>query len=318
VNSGEPAMGFCPTDGVELLTQFRIDAGLECGVAHNIVGRYFGRVPRPTAFSCRLLLRDGKIYQRGYELIDDILSMAAPKADARVAYGRDPNQFVDLRIANGTGPHAVAVCIHGGYWRAKYDLEYLGHLCAGLTARGITTANVEYRRVGNAGGGWPGTFADVRSAYQFVVQNAGRYRMDTKCVIVVGHSAGGQLALCLAAHEAVRAAVSLAGVVDLERAYELHLSKDAVVEFLGGTPREVGDHYREADPMRLAIRAPQYLLHGVKDEDVPPELSRNYAGAKAKENVRLTMIEGATHFDLVDPRSRFWRDVERIVMEAVS
>ncbi len=246
---------------------------------------------------------------------EDILSLAAPKADVRVGYGSDPNQFVDLRMARGKDPHAAAVCIHGGYWRAKYDLEYLGHLCAALAGRGITTANVEYRRVGNAGGGWPGTFADVRAAYQFVVQNASRYSIDARRTIVVGHSAGGQLALCLAAHEGVRGAVSLAGVVDLQRAYELHLSDDAVVEFLGGMPREVGDHYREADPMRLAIEARQYLLHGVKDEDVPPELSRNYARAKVKEDVRLTMIEGAGHFELVDPRSGAWGDVERVVVE---
>jgi acetyl esterase/lipase len=248
---------------------------------------------------------------------EDTLTLAAPKADARVAYGGDANQFMDLRLARGRGPHATAVCIHGGYWRAKYDLEYLGHLCATLTARGITTANIEYRRVGNAGGGWPGTFADIRAAYQFVVQNAGRYSIDVRRVIVVGHSAGGQLALCLAAHEAgVRAAVSLAGVLDLRRAYELHLSNDAVVEFLGGTPREVGDHYREADPMRLAIRSRQYLLHGMTDEDVPPELSRNYARAKAKEDVRLTMIEKAGHFELVDPQSGVWGDVENVVVMA--
>lgn len=248
---------------------------------------------------------------------EDILSLPAPKADVRAAYGSDSNQFVDLRIAHGKGLHPSAICIHGGYWRAKYDLEYLGHLCAALTVQGITTANLEYRRVGNPGGGWPGTFADVRSAYQFVEQNAGRYGIDAKRVIVLGHSAGGQLALCLAAHEAVRAAVSLAGVVDLQRAYALHLSNDAVMEFLGGTPKEVADHYREADPMRLAIGSRQYLLHGLKDQDVPPELSRNYSEAKAKEDVRLTMIEGTTHFDLVDPRSGTWRDVERIVMEAV-
>lgn len=249
---------------------------------------------------------------------DDILGLAAPKANVRVAYGNDPNQFVDLRMADGKGPHAAAVCIHGGYWRARYDLEYLGHLCAALTARGVTTANVEYRRVGNAGGGWPGTFADIRAAYQFMTQNSARYGIDTKRAIVVGHSAGGQLALCLAAQEVVRAAVSLAGVVDLQRAYELHLSHDAVREFLGGTPQEVADHYREADPMRLGIKGRQYLLHGVEDEDVPSELSQNYARAKAKEGVRLLMMKGATHFDLVDPRSGAWKDVERILLEAVS
>ena len=186
---------------------------------------------------------------------DDILSLPAPKADARMAYGSDQNQFVDLRIPQSKGPHPLAICIHGGYWRARYDLEYLGHLCAALTATGLATANVEYRRVGNPGGGWPGTFSDIRCAYQFVMQKAQQYHFDAQHVIVLGHSAGAQLALCLAAHEAgLAGAISLAGVIDLQRAYELHLSNNAVVEFLGGTPREVADHYREADPMKLAIR----------------------------------------------------------------
>lgn len=251
---------------------------------------------------------------------DDILNLTAPKADARVAYGGDGNQFVDLRLPKSKGPHPVAVCIHGGYWRAKYDLEYLGHLCAALTAKGVATANVEYRRVGNAGGGWPGTFADIRAAYQLLMQNTRQYEFDAQRAVVLGHSAGGQLALCLAAREAgVKAAVSLAGVVDLQRAYELHLSNDAVVEFLGGTPAEVADHYREADPMRLAIGARQWLVHGTADDVVPPALSRDYASAKlkAKEDTRLLTIGGAGHFEIVDPRSGAWKEVEHVVIEGV-
>jgi acetyl esterase/lipase len=251
---------------------------------------------------------------------DDILSLAAPKADVRVAYGSDQNQFVDLRLPKGKGPHALAIVIHGGYWRAKYDLEYAGHLCAALTAKGIAAANVEYRRVGNAGGGWPGTFADIRAGYQSLTQNARKYKFDTQRIVVMGHSAGGQLGLCLAAHETgVKAAISLAGVVDLQRAYALHLSNDAVAEFLGGTPAEVADHYREADPTKLAIRARQWLVHGATDDVVPPAFSRDYVSAKQKtnEDVRLVEIAGAGHFEVVDPRSQAWKNVERVVMEAV-
>jgi len=250
---------------------------------------------------------------------DDILSLAAPKADARVAYGSDENQFVDLRLPKGTGPHPLAMIVHGGYWRAKYNLGYMGHLCAALTAKGVATVNVEYRRVGNAGGGWPGTFADIRAAYQFLLQNARKYEFDAKRVLVMGHSAGGQLALCLAAHETgVTAAISLAGVVDLQRAYELHLSNDAVVEFLGGTPAEVGDHYREADPMRLVIAARQWLVHGAEDDVVPAAFSKDYVRAKVKrkEDARLVEIAGAGHFEVVDPRAAAWKDVERVVMDA--
>jgi acetyl esterase/lipase len=251
---------------------------------------------------------------------DDILSLAAPKADARVAYGGDENQFVDLRLPKKKGPHALGIVIHGGYWRARYDLEYAGHLCAALTAKGIATANLEYRRVGNAGGGWPGTFADIRAGYHFLTQNARKYEFDARRIVAIGHSAGGQLGLCLAAHETgVKAAISLAGVVDLQRAYALHLSNDAVVEFLGGTPAEVADHYREADPMKLAIRARQWLMHGAGDDVVPPALSKDYVSAKQKmkEDARLVEISGAGHFEVVDPRSGAWKEVERAVIEAV-
>jgi acetyl esterase/lipase len=251
---------------------------------------------------------------------DDILSLVAPRADSRVAYGGDGNQFLDLRMPSGKGLHGLAISIHGGYWRAKYDLEYMGHLCAALTAKGIATANLEYRRVGNLGGGWPGTFADVRAGFQLLLQNAGKYGFDLRRVVVMGHSAGGQLGLCLAARESgVKAVISLAGVVDLRRAYALHLSNDAVVEFLGGTPAEVADHYREADPMKLGIGARQWLVHGTADDVVPPEFSRDYVGAKqkAKEDARLVEIAGAGHFEVVDPRAGAWKDVERVVVEAV-
>jgi acetyl esterase/lipase len=250
---------------------------------------------------------------------DDILDSAPPKADARVVYGGDANQFVDLRMPKAKGAHALAIVIHGGFWRAKYDLGYAGHLCAALAAKGIASANLEYRRVGNAGGGWPGTFADVRAGYQFLLQNAQKYGFDGRRVLVIGHSAGGQLGLCLAARESgVKAVVSLAGVVDLQRAYALHLSHDAVVEFLGGTPAEVGDHYREADPMRLTIAARQWLVHGAEDDTMPPAFSRDYVAAKQKmkEDARLVEIVGAGHFDVMDPRAAAWKDVERVVIEA--
>ncbi|MGA8765240.1 MAG: prolyl oligopeptidase family serine peptidase [Candidatus Sulfotelmatobacter sp.] len=252
--------------------------------------------------------------------VDDILSLPAPKADSRVAYGNDANQFADLRVPKVKGPYALVINIHGGYWRAKYDLNHAGFLCAALTAKGIATANLEYRRVGNAGGGWPGTFADVRAGYQFLMQNAGKYEFDAKRVAITGHSAGAQLGLCLAAHESnVKTVVSLAGVVDLQRAYALHLSNDAVVEFLGGTLAEVPDHYREADPMKLAVPARQWLIHGSADDVVPVNFSQSYVKKKRneKEDAQLMEIAAAGHFDLIDPRTVAWKEVERAVMEAV-
>ena len=256
---------------------------------------------------------------------DDILSLAPPPADERFAYGSDPNQFIDLRLPSKPQTHAfpLVINIHGGFWRAKYTLNHAGHLCAALTARGVATANVEYRRVGNEGGAWPGTFADIRSAYQALRQRAASFRLDPSRIVVMGHSAGGQLALCLAAQEpSVKAIASLAGVVDLRRAYELHLSNDAVVEFLRGTPSEVPDHYRDADPMQLAIpKAHQVLIHGSADETVPPEFSRDYVAAKRKrspkEHARLLEIAAADHLDVIDPRSNACNKVEDTVLELI-
>ncbi len=253
---------------------------------------------------------------------DDILSLTPPPADKRVPYGNDPNQFFDLRLPKGKqGPFPLVMNIHGGFWRAKYGLEHAGHLCAALTAAGFVTANIEYRRVGNEGGAWPGTFEDVRSAFGYLRQNSRQLSFDSQKIVAIGHSAGGQLALCLAAHEAAaRSVISLAGVVDLQRAYQLHLSNDAVVEFLRGTPKEVPDHYREADPMQLSIpQARQWLIHGSVDGTVPCDFSREYVATKGKhtgtgtEDVHLLEVDGASHFDLIDPRSTAWEKVTETV-----
>jgi acetyl esterase/lipase len=246
---------------------------------------------------------------------EDILTLPPPPADARLAYGTDANQFGDLRVPKIKGPFPVAMVIHGGYWRAKYDLAHTGHLCAALTAKGIATWNIEYRRVGNAGGGWPGTFEDIRTAYRYIPQMAKKYDLDPAKILVMGHSAGGQLALCLAAHESsLKQAVSLAGVVDLQKAWEEHLSDNAVVAFLGGKPNEVPDHYREADPMQLAIdhATTQWLIHGAADDTVPSYFSRQYAELKKTrgEDVHYLEISTAGHFDLIDPHSSAWPKVE--------
>jgi acetyl esterase/lipase len=249
---------------------------------------------------------------------EDILTLPPPPADARLSYGTDPNQFGDIRIPKTKGPFPVVMMIHGGYWRAKYDLAHCGHLCAALTAKGIATWNIEYRRVGNPGGGWPGTFEDIRNAFRYVAQMAKRYDFDSTKVAVMGHSAGGQLALCLAAHESsLKRVISLAGVVNLQQAWEQHLSNNAVVEFLGGKPSEVIEHYREGDPMQQKVdhATTQWLIHGAADDVVPSYFSRQYAELKKKngEDVHYTEISTAAHFDLIDPRSNAWPQVENTV-----
>ena len=248
---------------------------------------------------------------------EHILTDTPPPADARLRYGDDEFQFGDVRLPKGAGPFAAAIFIHGGFWRARYDLKHASFLCAALTKAGFVTLNLEYRRVGNPGGGWPGSFEDVTAGYQFLRQLAGKYPIDTKRILVLGHSAGGQLALALAAHHnSMRAVVSLAGVVNLRRAWDLHLSNDAVAEFLGGDPQRVPDHYHEASPAELEIHCKQLLIHGSEDDIVPVQMTRDYARQKLekRETVSLLEIPKIGHFEIVDPQSTVWSKVEKAVL----
>ncbi len=254
----------------------------------------------------------------------DIITRKPLDADMRLTYGTDPNQFVDVRVPPGKGPHPVVFFIHGGYWRSRYDLGYAGHVCDALKKARTASWNVEYRRVGNSGGGWPGTFEDVRAAYHLLLNSAKEHgsKFDPRRICVAGHSAGGHLALCLAAFEkTVTRAVSLAGVLDLRRAWELHLSNNAVVEFLGGTPAEVPEHYREASPAEHAIpHAHQVLIHGTADTEVPYEISKSYAEGKKKsgERVELLTLTNVEHFEIVDPGSAVWPKVHESIQKTLS
>jgi acetyl esterase/lipase len=240
-------------------------------------------------------------------MMQDILELEPPKADKRVKYGADALNFADVRWPAVKKPWPAVMNIHGGFWRAAYDLTHAGHLCASLTKAGIATFNIEYRRVGDPGGSWPGTFEDIRNAYAYVRQNAAAMGCDPERIAMMGHSAGGHLAVCLAGHESsVTRVVSLAGVLDLRKAYDLHLSNNAVVEFLGGTPEQMPDHYKEASPFELKVKAKQVVVAGSKDDIVPPDFSSRYAAEKKKrgETVDLVEIREAGHFELIDPRTK--------------
>jgi len=225
----------------------------------------------------------------------------------RIPYGIDPLQFCELTIPEDGGPHPVAIVIHGGFWRAKYDLGYIRPVCDALVDRGIAAWNMEYRRIGNPGGGWRGTFDDVAAGTDHLASIAARFQLDMNRMIVIGHSAGGHLALWLAAEKKFFAgAISLAGVVDLRRSWELQLGNNVVEEFLGGNPNEVPDRYAFASPIeRLPLGLSQKLFHGTKDENVPIEISERYGqAAQARgDAAELIRLEGSGHFELVDVRT---------------
>ncbi|MCH6161243.1 alpha/beta hydrolase family protein [Streptomyces marispadix] len=210
-----------------------------------------------------------------------LLGLEPVPPERTVAYGRHPSQVVDFYGTDGFGPRVTV--LHGGYWREAYDRTHLSAFAAALAARGMAVELVEYRRVGG-GGGWPETPRDIGAALD---------HLGTPNVLL-GHSAGGHLALW-AASQRERAAdrvVAVAPVADLARAHQLQLSNGAVSEFLGGddaVPKLLPD----ADPMRLPPRVPVEILHGTADVDVPLELSRRYAN---DWGARLHVLTGAGHF----------------------
>jgi acetyl esterase/lipase len=236
----------------------------------------------------------------------------APAGDGRESYGESASQFVDFRFPAAPGVGPLAVMIHGGFWRVKYDLLQGGHLCRALAGSGFATANVEYRRVGEPGGGWPGTLEDVKQAVQFARQHAARFRGDPHRTIVLGHSAGGHLALWLAGEIADLAGVAaLAPVASLRLAWELHLGNGAAGEFLQGSPADVPGRYQAADPAGRPSDVPRVLIHGTADEIVPIELSREYVRLRQCDPapVKLVELPAGDHFDVVDPQSPFHETV---------
>jgi acetyl esterase/lipase len=212
--------------------------------------------------------------------------------------------------------------IHGGFWRAQYDLQHIGHVCAALTDQcGVVTWSLEYRRVGQPGGGWPGTLLDVAAGTRFVTELATRYDLDLARVVTLGHSAGGHLALWAASETRLaRGVVSLAGVADLRYGAEQRIGRGAVQDFLSGEPADVPERYRAASPLeRLPLGAPQVLVHGMDDDTVPFEISRRYwqAAIAAGDDARLVSLPMTGHFELIDPLSDAWETVRGAVESLV-
>lgn len=246
----------------------------------------------------------------------NILELPPTDPGIRINYGRDANQFGELRLPSGKQPHPVVIFLHGGFWRCKYDLTHTGHLCVALTAAGFATWSLEYRRLGQLGGGWPGTLDDVRQGAGHLTTMAGQYELDLSRIVAVGHSAGGQLALWLAAQPGIQliGVVALAAVSDLRLAWSLGLSDGVVAQFLGGTPEEFPDRYALCSPVELLpLRTPQRLVHGTKDEVVPFVMSERFV--QMSSNGRLISLDGAGHHEVIDPRSEEWPVVMKNITE---
>lgn len=240
----------------------------------------------------------------------------ASKPIATISYGKDPLQVVDLRLPAGLGPYPVAIVIHGGCWRNDYDTRAgIAGVADALGKRGFATWNIEYRRIGDAGGGWPGTFQDVAAAEDKLAEVAARYKLDLSRVILVGHSSGAHLALWAASRprlpapwNAVKVKPVAVAAIDGPAALAPFVGVDAqvcgqpvIVPLMGGLPADKPAEYALASPAaHLPLGLRQVLIVG----EFGPFMQPYIAAAKAAgDPVAVLTPPNANHFDIVTPPS---------------
>lgn len=251
-----------------------------------------------------------------------VAAIPQPPAGEKISYGAAPQQFGELRLPKGEGRFPVVVLIHGGCWLAAYDYQYINPLAAALAEQGIASWTIEYRRIGDEGGGWPNTLLDVAKATDHLRLIAKTHAIDTERVISMGHSAGGHLALWLGARHKLpkKSALYLAkplklsGVVGLAPITDLASYRvgppdscnASVDQLIGGTDMQQAKRYAQASPLALLpLGLPQRLVQGGKDPIVPLASVSAYAVAasKAGDDAIVIADEALGHFDPAVPHT---------------
>jgi acetyl esterase/lipase len=263
---------------------------------------------------------------------NDLLKLPVANA-TRIAYGKDPLQFGELRVPAGGGPHPVVIIVHGGCWVAKLPklderavaLDLLRPMAADLTANGFATWNLEYRRLGSEGGGWPGSFQDVAAGADHLREIAAKNHLDLMRVVVAGHSAGGHFALWLAARHKlpksselyVKDPLGLKGVVDLDGPGDLKAvlpmqqsvcGAPVITQLMGGSPEERAQQYRDGSPIEmLPLGVPQEIFAGrMFAAQVPAYVE---AARRAGDTADAEIAPQSGHFVFIDPGSSTWPKV---------
>ena len=239
-----------------------------------------------------------------------------------IYYGKDSLQYGELHLPPGKGPFPVIVMVHGGCWLAEYDMKHMRALAGAFSDKGYAVWNIEYRRVGNPGGGWPGTFLDVAAGADHLRELAKKHPLDMKQVVAVGHSAGGHLALWLAIRHKLtpkseiftRNPLPLKGVLALEPGTEFRLIHHnricghVIDGLMGGSPKEVPNHYRNASPnAQIPLGIPHTILIGYLSGFGILGSSYFYTAKEAGDK-QVTLVEApeSGHFEMINPETSTW------------
>jgi acetyl esterase/lipase len=284
---------------------------------------------------CALLTIGAPVQAQRVMSAGEIGTLAAGAPAARIAYGPSPLQFANLRMPSTRGPHPVVIVIHGGCWLSAYDIAYMGKFEQALADSGYAVWSIEYRRVGDDGGGWPNSFTDVAHGADKLRDVAKQYDLDLTRVIASGHSAGGGFALWLAARRKIapsselytkdplpiRAVFGLAPAPDLEMVQAAGTCGGVIGKLMGGSPAEQEARYAAASLTRLVpVGVPQTLVFGLLDRQWTP-VGRSYlarAQAAGDSTIRVVELPESGHFEMVNPASSSWPAVIAALKGAVA
>ncbi|HEV2746971.1 MAG TPA: alpha/beta hydrolase [Allosphingosinicella sp.] len=263
----------------------------------------------------------------------DLLTRERPKESATIAYGEDPLQVADLWLPAGPGPHPTVLMVHGGCWQSDVaDRTIMNWIADNLRKRGIAVWNIDYRGVDRAGGGYPGTFRDVAAAADALRTHAGRYGLNISPLVATGHSAGGHLALWLAARgprwkgplipagspvasrDPIRidTVVSLGGLPDLELAASPPGSgcgTEVIEKLVGPAAQNVRNVFADTSVPRLApLGSRQVLINGRQDRIIPADYAFDYQRKMqaAGDEVEVRMLDRTGHVELIAPETAAW------------
>jgi len=247
----------------------------------------------------------------------EAMNFPSPEPDHVIAYGDDPLQFGELRLPQGDGPFPIVVLIHGGCWYSEYDIAHSRKLADAFPREGIAVWSLEYRRIGDHGGGWPGTFDDIDAGFSYLSDLTGRFPLDPDRVILAGHSAGGHLALWMTQRieeQQPAGAINPLGVLglapaaDLEFLHENGTCGNAATKLMGGSPEEFPERYEQGSVAnRIPQSTPQIVVVGKYDEMWRP-VGVRYATSAAEQGAPIKVIDApeSGHFEMIDPDSSTW------------